>query len=353
MNFMKSNLQSLVAAVAFSLIFCPALFAQGSVADQVSPAAVKSLSHPEWQKMVDGVQAETKVLLEENEKLSAEYTGLQEKLSGTQAALNKLREEVARQEAENNRLSQKQQAQIQGASSSQENVRKLQKEIAEFEIQNAQLKKQLEALEEKNRIWETQNSNLQVQKREVLLDMKLQEFAQEDSGVQEDAELRALTKQLSDAQAKEKALNKTIQDLSAQSSGVPEEVEKLKAENKDLADQVLRLDAERQQKEKESKRLDQETRSLASLSQQVPPDLAKKKKMLTEQVVKLENQLESIRATVTQAKATLAKKHQLMDEIMRLDSENQDIRSRIDDLMKQIDQIKNQEASPEDIPAEL
>jgi predicted nucleic acid-binding Zn-ribbon protein len=320
-------------------VFCfnPAVvFAQESEpATQVSSRDVKSLPDPQWQKIVDDLQAESKTMRDENDKLNSEYNMLQEKLSGLQDSITKLRTEISGQEAENKRLQQKQRERVESDDGVRQNVQKAEKEVAGLEAQNNKLSQDLAELEEKNNLWETKLSGLQVQKRELLLDMKLQEFANEESSGKEDDELKALTRQLVDVQGREAGLRKALAELGTQSQALPPETEKLKAENKVLADQIVGLETQRKQKEIENKKMEEENRRIAAAGPQLPGELVKQQKILENQIAGLETQLESLRQSVAQAKAVLDKKREMMDEIMRLDSENQDLRNRINDLLQQ------------------
>lgn len=348
MKTMIKKLCVIFGVLVFILSAVSGLQAQTTAAEKVSPQAVRTLSHPEWQQMVDELKAETKSLLDENEKLSSEYTSLQEKLSGLQQSLKALRADVSKQESENKYLKQKQQAS--GSGATPESQQKLEKEFAALQAKNEVLKKELAEVQERNSVWEKQLSSLQVQKRGLLLDMKLQEAAREGAQTTEDPELKQLVQQLAEAQEKSIEIDKTLQELSAQKQASPQDIDQLKSDNKALGGQLADLEAQRRQKEQENKKIEQENRSLAAAAQKGPADLEKRKKALEQQVVKLESQFDGLRKSVDETKAVLDRKRSLMDEIMKLDAENQETRKRIADMMQQISGLKDQDVAESAAP---
>lgn len=90
------------------------------------------------------------------------------------------------------------------------------------------------AADDLQRLRELRVSDLQYQKEELLLDLKLKEYLHKEAGEERRRELDALQKDIRENAEREKALSLKIADLEKAALAHPLEIELLKTENKEL-----------------------------------------------------------------------------------------------------------------------
>jgi chromosome segregation ATPase len=302
--------------------------------EEMPQADKVSVGDEDWQKTIDHVTTETNSLLTENEKLNTEYEFLQKKAASLRAELEKTRSEVKKLPKQ--KLKNEAVVTENTDSTDMEEMAKLQKEIDAAEEVNKGLQKKLADIQEKNRLWKLQASQLENKKRDANLDLNYQQSqsaaAAKAAGATDD-----LQAQLVQSLKEEKELTLALDKLSAQKDTLPKETAALKKKNVELGNRVK--DLKKQIAAQETKNEKMQKAALkgvgAAGGQRVSPDLLKKKKELENEVAKLTAQLDGVNATVNQSKDVLGKKRQLMDQIMYLDAQNQTLRSQIDEMLSQ------------------
>ncbi len=158
---------------------------------------------------------------------------------------------------------------------------KLQKEIDAAEEVNKGLQKKLADIQEKNRLWKLQASQLENKKRDANLDLNYQQSqsaaAAKAAGATDD-----LQAQLVQSLKEEKELTLALDKLSAQKDTLPKETAALKKKNVELGNRVK--DLKKQIAAQETKNEKMQKAALkgvgAAGGQRVSPDLLKKKKEL-------------------------------------------------------------------------
>lgn len=292
-----------------------------------------SLSSTEWEKTIADSKQEIADLTQENARLTSEYDMLKEKLTSLQSEVLELKEQAADKERGNQGLKQFRLDQSKLQEKIKADMEKIQREIGEIESEKIALLTQLKEEEKKTEGWQSQLSELQVKKRELTLELKLQEISKQELEQGEDEELEKLKADLAKYQEEEKALDQQIQSLRSETTKVPPQVDKIVLANKEFQVKIDRLKVEQEQQKRLNDDLTAQNAKLEAQAQNLPADLIQEKASLDGEIKKLEDQLAQVKASIEGSKEFIQKKRQLMDEIMRMDQENQDMRRKIEELM--------------------
>lgn len=331
---------------AVILVLSSVIGAGAGVSDlkSVSPAEAKAMDSESWKNMVGEIKAETKALLEENEKLNAEYEFLRQKLSGMKDSLETLKKDVEKQESENKSLKAVHEEQSKKDSSLKDQVTVLDDEVKAIQSENEDLQRKLADVEEKNKLWDVQAASLENQKQEAAMDVKIDEAKQEEALRGEAAAVQELQEQLTKFQKEDEQLSQTIAELTQEQQSLVKGIEEGKTQNRELEDKVARLRRQTEAKRLENERKRQELKKRIDPALRVPPDLIQEKQRLEIEVANLSSQLESLNKSAVESNSVLARKRELMNQIMRLDAENQELRNTIADLTSRIQKLPK--ASP-------
>jgi len=119
-------------------------------------------------------------LLDQNEKLSSEYSFLKQKLSDLRDTITNLKKEIADQEEENKKLKDYRLDQNRTIGDSRQQLQRGEKDVKAAEAGKDELLKQLSIVEQKTKLQNDKLDSLQAKKRELTLDLKMQEYYRSD-----------------------------------------------------------------------------------------------------------------------------------------------------------------------------
>jgi len=326
----------------FGLIVCPHVSAQEADFDIPSAKTARVLSNREWKETIGNVKAETQTLLENNEKLNAEYEVLQEKFGHVQDSVRDLRQEVGRQTAENDRIQKAKRRRESSATSRRDEVSRIESRVKKIETDNEQLKVDLDAQISANEALESQVSDLQARRREILLDLKLQEFNSEEVELEESEELEDLKAKLKVYQKEELELEKLISKLYGKKQEMVDAASQMAQDNKKLESEIGELKKQRDDQQRANRIQAKENDSMSALATRVPGRLIKEKRGLKAEIARYEREIERIKTSVEKSSSVLEQKRTLMDDIMRKDAENQVLRDQISDMMDDVSGLKKE-----------
>lgn len=299
-----------------------------------------SWSELKWEKTVGGLKGETDDLLKQNETLNEEYKLLQQKLSDLQISVKGLNQEVFQQEKENERLRQLREEKKEKQQAWAAQVEKMKQDIAAAEQENERLSAALTAEIDKTGVLRDKLGTLAEKKRELLLDLKMQDIKRQELKSDEEARLKDKEAQLEKVREEEQAVSQQVLELQTQEDSLLDEIESVKKESLGLETKVAELTRQRAEKIKENDALRKQIETASAAPLQVPPALAAEKQALQTEVTALEQQLEALRSSVSESSQVIDKKRDLMNEIMKMDAENQDLRQRINALTEKINSLQ-------------
>lgn len=296
-----------------------------------SPAQEATLSNPDWQATVEKIKLKTKALLTENEKLNSEYEFLQGRVAGLKADIERIKSEIKELNAKKKVSGAKAPNQPDGEAIAK--MADLQKQIDDINSENKELEKQLAEVQEKNRLWKVQLSEVESQKRDVNLDVQYQKAQGENAAKNPASQLQA---ELEKTLKKEKELSEALTRMNTEGGNSMMDSGNLKKNNRDLEDHIKLVKKQIAEQKKQNEKM----RKAGSKLKPKPPAnisaLEKQKRSLEDEVAKLSRQIDAVSKTVGESQEALENKRRIMDRIMRLDSDNQELRAKIDALVSPI-----------------
>jgi chromosome segregation ATPase len=295
---------------------------------------VETLGSADWQKTIDDTKKEIKDLLQENQRLTEEYDFLREKLSSLQTKVLELKQAVDEKKRSNEALEQFQNDQGSLRTKMKKDIEAMKREAAGIENEKALLLNQLKEEEKKTELWQLKLSDLQVKKRELTLELKLQEISRQELEQGQDEELEKLKVELAAQQEQEKLFEKELRSLQNESKKAEPEIDKAILTNKEMEAKIASVKAQYEAQKRTNEELAKKNEELKKKAEAIPADLILEKKTLDADIQKLEKELADVRKSIEGSADLMQKKSQLMNEIMRMDSENQELRKQIDDLMQ-------------------
>ena len=313
----------------FIMIFLILAFSleQSSFAQPEESAEPASEVKSQWQVNLDIIKEETNKLIDEHNALRDQHEALRAKLSSLEAASSQQKAKRGKILKNNQRLEVETEEQVRTLNSLQEETDALQKEILVQASANEALNEKLTEQKESGKLLETKLSELELKKKEMLLDLKLEE-AMRDEGGTEGRELNNLKKDLSGHEKKEQTLAQSIKETKEKSVYYNEQVVRISRENKELEKQIAQL-----QKRKGSVK----SPSMEEPASVIPADQLKEKKQLEARIQQMGTQLEQLQASVRGSSEMLERKRNLISQIMTLDEENQKLRDRVMELKNKLE----------------
>jgi len=338
---MKKQYLTILYSLIF-VLFTSLSFAQTAAVPDLSPAQARSLSNQEWKKNIDTIKADTKTLLGQNEKLNSEYAFLNEKLAELQETISGIKKEIADQEEENKSLRNYSQDQKKLIGNSRAKIEMGEKEAEEIEKRKKELLKQLTIAQNNTRLQQEKLDALQAEKRELTLDLKMQEYYQSELKSDESTGIKKMKEQMERTEKDIARLSQIAEDLQLKKQQIPQQINASKRENKDLESQLSLLERQRRDKINENERLVKKNERLANLASKIPSGLLSEKRRLENDVKEAEAKLESVKKAVAESASVLEQKRGMMDEIMNMDSNNQEMREKITEILNQISALKKE-----------
>jgi len=293
---------------------------------------------PQWANTLQVIKGDIQRIMEENQKLQEEYDTLKEELINIQTTINTYK--IENRDIENDIERTKKLITQEGYTRDalQQKMERLKQEALANQSKTDALKGQLGSLDEKLRLWQLQINDLELEKKQLDLELQTQEKLRMDIESGEAEELKKLRDQIAATQEESAEVSRSADALASQNQQVLAEITRLREENEQLEKQISQLEDEKKLKIKETQRLRESVQ--ASTPSKEYDEKLKKKKALENEISQLEGQLESVKKSVEESAAMQSKKRGLLDQIMSLDRENRELRKKIADLRARMATIK-------------
>ena len=293
-----------------------------------------------WQKTVEELKTKTDDLLKQNESLNQEYKFLQQKLSDLQISVKDLNKDVYEQEKVNEQLRQQQEERLKKQQDLKADAEKMRQDIQAAQNENERLNTLLTEEVEKTAAIRDKLAELSAKKREVMLDLKMQDINRQDLKADEETRLKKEQDRMEEIKKEEAALSQKVLELQKEEDSLLAQIDQFKKENRLLESKVAEFTKQKDGKMQENERLRKEIGSLSSAPEQIPPAMAAEKQALQTEVAGLEQQLATLQSSVSESSQVLDKKRNLMNEIMKMDADNQDLRQKINDLTDKLQSLQ-------------
>ena len=299
-------------------------------------AETSALNDQAWQETLSTIRSESSSVLEENRKLKAENQMLEEAIAELQAQYQQAEEEnrtIVQQIQRMDLMPKEAPKPDEGLS---RKVDFLEKQVDEKKAEAESLKIQLQTFDQKKKILELQNSDLQLQKDTLALGLKDQNNPpkQEIAYGNNNSSIKKLKSNLQESQRNEQQLSDQVARLKNIQPSSPDAMKDFTDKQQALTLQLKDLQSQKKQLVQENELLKREYLNALRLAEIGYPEVSRKKEELETQVKQLEGQIESINGTVETAATVQTHKRQLINEMMTVDRENQELRKKIETLKK-------------------
>ncbi|OGX27363.1 MAG: hypothetical protein A2787_07690 [Omnitrophica WOR_2 bacterium RIFCSPHIGHO2_01_FULL_48_9] len=293
------------------------------------------------------IKADISRLLEENNKLQAQYETLKTQILGIQTDINARKMENQRIEAEARQTQRfiEQEKNQQGIS--QKKIERLKQEIAGNDGKTASLRKELVGYDDKIRLWKLKISDLELQKNDLNLELKKQETLRQDIQGGETEEIKKLKEQISTLEGEEGQVTTSLVQVKGEHQQFFDQINNLKEENKKLAAQIAEVQGQKEAKMQSNAQLRQEQGEAQSKVRNEYLAKLQQKNDLEARIKQLENQVDSVRRSVELSSTLQEQKRILVDQIMNLDKENRNLRDKVAELRANLATLKQASSTPE------
>lgn len=299
---------------------------------------------PHWAKTLESIKSDVDRIIRENNALQVEYNTLKERILDVQTSIDahklenqKIEQDIARTQR---LISQEQLTRDAMA----QKLERLTQEGLTSQAKIDALKDQLATYDEKMRLWTLQINDLELEKKQLDLELQAQEDLQRALESGQADEVARMREKIAAAQTQTAQEQQAADGEQAQNRQAKEEVDQLIAENKALEDKIAEL-----QQQKAAQLVVNDEWRRKNAQQGMPAEYAQKmkeKKALESDIVKLEAQLDEVKRSVEQSLEVQNKRRGLLDQILSLDKENRELRKKISDL-----KAKMATAAPDPAPA--
>lgn len=316
------------------------LLAGASFLVSEATAEIEISPYKSKREMFSEIKQETNDLLRENQKLEAEYQSVKREYLQLKGQAERLAREVESLRGQSNDGSRFQRHNQVKVGLMEDQLGSNVNDLMIKESQLAFLSSQLLDLEESHKLWKLQLADLQYAKRKLEMDYKVRNQMSE-AEIQEQEQLRnELRQDLTKALEKEKNLELKLSELQQEGTSHDVTIRRLNQEIKALE----------RKKKKLGRKVDFEARENSTLKGKKMLVMRsfenrfwrteKERNYLSERVAALEAEYQELDKRVSSTMNTSDEKQKILDDIIRLDKENQDLKREITEVTEQIKALK-------------
>ena len=289
---------------------------------------------------MENLKKEIEILLEENRKLTNEYQHLQDKFFNIQKQVQEKDHNLRIQEKQitpTAKLRKQQEAALDHLSN---NLADMEGQILLQRSKNNYLSTELIDIEQKQKLWELQLTDLELQKRQLQMDLKMKNFLNDESEEKQSDELNQLKKQIQADLDQQAEYERLSQEITSSVYASSEEKNRLKAEMDEIQEEIAALERKKEFKERENALLRNKRLYLIKSSEGEVQEKERLEEGLKSRVNQLEERYKQITSQVNNTLTDQSEKQAIWKNFIKLDRENQSLRSSISDLQAKIEQIK-------------
>ncbi len=305
------------------------------------PRAIFAEGDPAALPSVDGIskiKGEINTLMAENKKLEWENTFLKNEMDYMNNKIGQEKDTVAGLEKIKERARRPQKLWVENlkepASSLREDKAKMEHESALRKDQKDHTAVEITALQEKLRLLWLKASDLEYQKRELQADIELKNFVNEETRRKE--QLKSNTAKLKEAleryKNKEQELDVRLGKIDTKSNLYPGRIENLQAEVQEFEQQMKTWQRKLDYQMKENAHLKNKRLYLTKLMEANVWEKEEEKSALKDTLQEKEMSYYSLNNQLDKSLSYQNQKKRLLKEIIAMDKENQDLRTKIERL---------------------
>lgn len=286
-------------------------------------------------KMISDIKNRVSGLLEENKKLISQNEILKEQQKALRLVFEERRKELEQLIEETGAFW------LQGDSASFDdamngNFRALEKDKALKESRTGHLNSELMDFNERQRLWKLYLADLEYQKRDLMLELKLKEASAKENNRDHGAEIQALRQEVMINREKEQRILSEIERLQGENGDFAKQAEQIQRENAELQEKITILERRADIKYKENGLLKDKILYTSKLKESPVMDSLRERKELSAEVVQLQKEYETLNSEVNSSMAQLDLKRQLVNNVMSKHKENQDLKTKITEIRDEL-----------------
>lgn len=322
---MKLTIKIIFILIALTVCSAPSFAAKRSQ-DVPGAESYNALNH---------LKSSLSGLLAENNKLEAEYKILQEKFNALELVYKSHAAEIAELKQaqapmvispiETKPLDEKQQQLSDGET-----------QLLMAQSQIAHVESQLLDTDEHLRLLRLQQAELEYAKKDISLANQLADMSRKSEVKNEEQQLAELRQEYEKNLEQEKKILQEIEEMKNTNQDFDAETQQLKLENKDLESQIRHLESQQKFKEDENALLRNKKLYQVRLSENEIWQGEQQKIQLEQNISAQEAEFNSLNNQVDASLAAQSQHRQLLDSIMQVDKDNQQLKTKINELQAKI-----------------
>lgn len=284
------------------------------------------------------VKTQINTLLEENDSLEGEYKLLFENAQSLRQAIEQRQGEIKELEQQLNKKSETKESNRKFLKELQNGLEKIKNDTAEKKKINERLNSEWLRLDKEYKILGKQFKDSQRKRAVLEKEIKFREFTSGEEDKMESLETKDLQMSLKKLEQEEGLLNSFGKGMEQPSS--KNKLNKIIAQNNLLTQQIDELEKKIKKKQKEIVQSENKNGLASKSTANLVWEKEKEKIALVNNVKDLESQLEALNQTVNHDLSQQAKREQLLEEIVKLNQENDSLKKRIAVLEEQTNTLR-------------
>jgi len=284
----------------------------------------------------NALKAEIAVLLDQNKVLETEYLSLQREYEEFNQQVQQLKKEIKKVSPDIFEDSEERDERLQTLKRLHGDIEKLKSDILIKESRNNFLTGQLMDFDERKNLWKLKLSDLEYQRREMQMEVRLKEYELQESDRQKRARQEEIKKQLQKNLEAEEDISKKIEEIEGGRFYSPQKAQKEQMENEQLVSRYRTLAKQKEFQIRENDILKRKFEYVSKAKGGVIESKNDKYDALSRAVNILERKIEKINMTLEKSLKQKKEKTELLQEFVKSEKENQDLRNRISELQEEM-----------------
>ena len=306
---------------------------------------------PSEQDSFHKLKSRVREIVDENDRLSTEYTSFQETIEKLQSVIAELDKKSKEWKGDTSSFDESISEYKERLGSLNREIKILESEVDLKGKKTASLKEDKVKLDQEEKAWQDQIVQLKVQIEALEAGQKNQEEASQQRINQQGDELTKLKTELAQNQQEEKRLEEKLIALRSQTESSPRALAQLREENRKLQKQISDANENRQEALKKIKHARNQTERIEATIQNKYLMRLQERDLIERKVSALEDDLKDINDTTNISMDVQEQKKILMNEFISLHDVNETLRIKTDELKNQIAGMKKDIAMLEGLQA--
>jgi len=309
-------------------------------ADDMNEEVFISNSHSFGLESFSAIKVEIAELLKENQQLQTQYNALQRVYLGLQTTADEDKESIIALSDEYDSSKLTQEEKLRELKEVSKGRSTIEQEIMITKSKNSYMSGALMDSYEQQRMKELQLAEAQYHHRELLMDLKLQEFLFEESKGKQSEEINKLKNTLKQILSREQELDQSVKKMQDEIDTYPFKIGRLRKEIGELENQKEKLRIKAGFQARENTTLKDKTLLISKAGENSLFDKKRHKAELEDIVSEMEAKYGLLDDKMNISLTKQSIKKGIVEDIINIDKENQNLRQKITDVKDKIASLK-------------